>query len=87
MRNRYTDRIVSEPVEIARFLDVRQAEFAQSVLEGSGITSHLDQQFTGNIAPHYMLHSGVRLFVAAEDEERAREVLAEFENAPNEPGE
>lgn len=79
---------MSEPVEIARFIDVRQAEFAQSVLEGSGIESFLDQQFTGNIAPHYMLYgSGIRLFVAAEDEARAREVLAEFENAPPAPEE
>ena len=79
---------MSEPVEIARFIDVRQAEFVQSVLEGSGITAHLDQQFTGNIAPHYMLYgSGIRLFVAAEDEERAREVLAEFENTPPEADE
>lgn len=78
---------MSEPVEIARFIDIRQAEFAQSVLEGSGIEAFLDQQFTGNIAPHYMLYgSGIRLFVAAEDEERAREVLAGFESAPPEPG-
>lgn len=71
---------MSEPVEIARFIDVRQAEFVRSVLEGSGIPAFLDQEFTGNIAPHYMLYgSGVRLFVAAEDAERAREVLAGFE--------
>lgn len=79
---------MSEPVEIARFIDIRQAEFAQSVLEGSGIEAFLDQQFTGNIAPHYMLYgSGIRLFVAAEDAERAREVLAEFENASPEADE
>ena len=79
---------MSEPVEIARFIDIRQAEFVQSVLEGSGIEAFLDQQFTGNIAPHYMLYgSGIRLFVAVEDEERAREVLADFEDAPLAPEE
>jgi hypothetical protein len=66
----------SKPVEVACFIDVRQAEFARSVLEGSGITAFIDQPFTGTIAPHYMLGSGgVRLFVAAEFKERAQEVL------------
>jgi hypothetical protein len=70
-----------EPVEIARFMDVRQAEFAASVLEGSGIEAFIDQPFTGSIAPHYMLNrGGIRLFVAAESEERAREVLAAIES-------
>jgi hypothetical protein len=68
------------PVAIRRFLDVRQAEMARSILEANGIDSFLDQPFTGSIAPHYMLGSGgVRLFVAADDEERALEVLAAFE--------
>jgi hypothetical protein len=64
------------PVEIGRFLDVRQAEFIRSVLEGSEVEAYLDQPFTGTIAPHYMLGSGgVRLFVATRDKERALEVL------------
>ena len=69
------------PVEVARFLDVRQAEFAASVLAGSGIEAFVDQQFTGSIAPHYMLNrGGVRLFVAAQSKERALEVLASIES-------
>jgi hypothetical protein len=72
---------MSEPLEIARFLYVRQAEFALSVLEGSGIEAFLDQPFTGSIAPHLMLGpGGVRLFVASEDRDRAVEVLQSFEN-------
>lgn len=69
-----------KPVEIARFVDVRQAEFAVSVLEGSGIEAYMDQSFTGNIAPHFMFGSGgVCLFVGAEDEKRAIEVLQSTE--------
>jgi hypothetical protein len=69
-----------DPVAVGRFLDVRQAELAQSVLEGSGIEAFLDQPFTGSIAPHYMLgNGGVRVFVARADEERAREVLESLE--------
>jgi hypothetical protein len=71
---------VDNPVEVARFLDVRQAEFAVSVLGGSGIQAYVDQPFTGAIAPHYMLGSGgIRLFVRAEDMERASEVLLSSE--------
>lgn len=75
-----------EPVEIARFLDVRQAEFAVSVLEGSGIGAFIDQPFTGNIAPHYMFNrAGIRLFVAAESRERALEVLGSIEPESADP--
>jgi general secretion pathway protein A len=39
-------------------------------------------QYTGGIAPDYMLGSGggVRVFVAAEDEQRAQEILQTFES-------
>jgi hypothetical protein len=62
----------SEPVVIARFIDIRQAEFARSVLEGSGIEGYIDPPYMASLAPHYFLGSGgVRLFVRAEDAERA----------------
>lgn len=64
------------PVEIGRFISVRDAEFALSVLQGSGIQGYLDQPFTASIAPHYMFGSGgIRLFVRVEDAERATLVL------------
>jgi hypothetical protein len=76
----------SEPVSIGRFIDVRQAEMARSILEANGIDSFLDQPFTGSIAPHYMLGSGgIRLFVSTDDQERALEILAAFE-AESAPG-
>jgi hypothetical protein len=69
-----------KPVEIGRFLDLRQAEIALSVLEASDIEGFLDQPFTASIAPHYMFMSGgVRLFVRAEDAERARVALQPLE--------
>ena len=69
---RYSVTEGDEPVEIARFLDLRAAQFALSVLEGSGIQGHLDQPFMASIAPHYMFAvGGIRLFVRAEDAERA----------------
>ncbi|MGH9457325.1 MAG: hypothetical protein ACRD2J_06745 [Thermoanaerobaculia bacterium] len=66
-----------DPVLIARYLDVRHAEFVLSLLVGSGIEAFLDQPYTGSIAPHYLLGSGgVRLFVRREDRDAAIELLA-----------
>jgi Putative prokaryotic signal transducing protein len=66
----------TDPVEIARFLDLRAAEIALSVLESSGIEGHLDQPYIASLAPHYSFGTGgVRLFVRAEDAERAIEAL------------
>lgn len=62
----------AEPVEVARFLDLRQAEFALSVLAGSGIEGYLDHPYTASMLPHYTFGSGgVGLFVRAEDADRA----------------
>lgn len=75
---------MGEPVEVGRFINVMQAEFARSVLEGSGIDAYLDQPFTGSIAPHLMLLSGgVRLFVAGEDKERALDILRSIDEPPD----
>ena len=71
---------LQNPVEIERFLHMFQAEFAVSVLDGSGIKAYIDQEFTGNIAPYFMLMSGgIRLLVAGQDRERALEVLQSSE--------
>jgi hypothetical protein len=79
----------TDPVEIARFTTLIEAELALSVLAGSGIEGHLDQPFTGSIAPHITLTSGgIRLFVPAEDAERAAAALQQWQDAPLEdPGE
>jgi len=73
------------PAEVGRFINVVQAEFARSVLEGSGIPAFLDQPFIGGIAPHYMLGSGgVRLFVADCDKERALQLLGTLDESETE---
>ena len=60
----------------AQFIDIRQAEFALSVLEGHGIDGFLDVPYAASIVPHYMLgSSGVTLFVRESDLEAARELL------------
>lgn len=68
------------PVVIARFLDLREAEMALSVLQGSELEAWLDQPFTASIAPHYMFgFGGIALYVRERDLERAREVLGSGE--------
>lgn len=74
-------------VLLARYLDVRQAEFALSVLEGSGIQAFIDVPYTSSIAPHYMLgYGGPGIMVRAEDRERAEDVLRTIEAENAEPG-
>lgn len=71
-----------DPVLIARFIGIQQAELALSLLDASGIEGYLDQPYTASIAPHYMLGSGgIRLFVRREDREAAIEALAELGEA------
>lgn len=70
----------SEPVTIATFRDICQAEFAQSVLEGSGIDAFIQQPFIASIAPHLMIGAGgVQVMVAGADAQRARDVLSSIE--------
>jgi hypothetical protein len=68
-------------VLLDRFTDVRQAEFALSILEGSEIDGYLDVPYTGSLFPHLAFSAGVSLFVRVEDEERAREVLATHDSS------
>lgn len=66
----------NRPTVVARFLDLREAEMALSVLQGSGLEAWLDQPFTASIAPHYMFgFGGIALYVREHDTVRAREIL------------
>ncbi|MGA7614422.1 MAG: DUF2007 domain-containing protein [Thermoanaerobaculia bacterium] len=74
-----------DPVEIASFPYLHIAEFAASVLEGSGVESFLGDQFLGGVRPDLTFTSGgVKLFVRTSDVDRALEVLAEFDAAAEE---
>lgn len=68
---------MADIVAVSRYADVMQAEFARSVLAGSGIDSFLDVPHTAALFPHYVVAAGwVSLFVRAEDLERARDILS-----------
>jgi hypothetical protein len=79
---------MSEPDEsmvvLARFVDIRQAEFALSVLLGHDIDGFLDVPYTSSMFPHYMLGSGgVALLVRESDLERANALLTEEGHTPD----
>ena len=64
-------------VAVERYADVIQAQFAVSVLEGSGIEAFIDTPHTAAMFPHYALATrGVAVCVRATEAERAREALA-----------
>jgi len=64
------------PVVVASFVSIGEAEIARSLIESEGIEVYLGNQHMVSMLWHYShATGGVRLMVAAEHAERAREVL------------
>jgi hypothetical protein len=66
-------------VEIARFPDDLSAQLAASRLRAEGIEYLLIADDAGSTYPSFQMVHGVRLLVAEEDEEAAREALEAVE--------
>ena len=64
-------------VAIARYGDVRAADFALSVLLGHEIDGYIDVPHVASMFPHLMIGSraGVALYVRESDSERATALL------------
>lgn len=63
-------------VVAGRYIDVRRAEFALSVLAGHDIDAFIDVPYTSSMFPHYMLNDGgVAVLVHEEDAQRAADLL------------
>ena len=64
-------------VVIARYGDVRRADFALSVLLGHEIDGYIDVPHVASMFPHLMIGSeaGIALYVRDSDAERATAVL------------
>ena len=69
-----------DAVVIATYPDRIAAELAASWLEADQIGSVILADDAGGAAPFFQLTRGVRLLVAPEHEERAREVLESAES-------
>jgi hypothetical protein len=64
-----------QPVVIRRYSRVIQAQLAQSYLESFGISSYVMKDDAGGFHPHLQQSLGVKLMVAAEDEEASNRLL------------
>ena len=65
-----------EPVTIRTCRDIQEAEIVRSALEADGIEAFIPDANVASLYPPQVLDTdGVRVQVAAEDAERAREVL------------
>jgi len=65
-----------EPVTICRCASVQEAEVVKSALEADGITAFIPDESMATIGPAAStMLEGIRVQVAAEDAERARQVL------------
>lgn len=66
---------LSEPVCVESYSTRQLADLAHGILESEGVRSTIVADDFGGLQPWLAAH-GVRLFVAADDAERAREILA-----------
>ena len=64
----------SEPVVIRTFINMMEAEVAQSALEAAGITSVIRADDCGGLRPHLQL-GGIDLLVRPQDSAEAEHVL------------
>jgi hypothetical protein len=72
-------------VDFETYPDRNEAELAKGVLSGSGIDAVIYGDEYGGYAPALSFSEGVRLLVKKKDLVRARLVLMEVEETPEEP--
>jgi hypothetical protein len=72
----------AELVVAGTFLNHIEAELAQGALEAGGVESIISADDVGAMRPHLSLTGGVRLFVRADDAERAGQILGEAQETP-----
>jgi hypothetical protein len=58
-----------------------EAEMVKNILENEGITAYIKDDIIGTIAPFYTTPGlgSVKLVVSSDDYEKAREIVAEFQ--------
>ncbi len=68
---------MSDLVTVATFGSVVEAELAKERLANAGIPALVADEAAGGVMPYLASSSGVRVQVAQENADRAREILAE----------
>ena len=73
-------------IDVANVMTIQEAQNIKMQLGSCGIEAFIPDEVSAVLTPHhFMTPTGVRVQVADEDEEAAREVLAELEKAEGEP--
>jgi hypothetical protein len=72
-----------DAVVLETFSNRIEAEMAQGILEGEGIEAVVMADDAGGAYPMLQFIRGVKLLVPAEDEARAKEILAAMEDGGN----
>jgi hypothetical protein len=71
-----------EPVTIRRCKDLQEAQLVKAALEADGIEAFIPDENAASLYPAQVLDTnGVRVQVAAEDADRARDVLDQDQSA------
>ena len=66
-------------IEIRSYFDMVEADFAKTLLDGSGVFSFLKDQHTNSVLPlHSIAIGGIKLMVRRADLVRAQEILDEY---------
>jgi predicted Fe-Mo cluster-binding NifX family protein len=69
-------------IVLEKFFNRLEAEMAAGILEAEGIEAVVLADDAGGAYPPLQMARGVRLLVAAEDEARARDLLAAWRQGP-----
>jgi hypothetical protein len=80
-----TESTDDDAVIVERYADVQQAEFAVSVLAGSGIEAFVHVPYISSMLPYTLGSGGVSVIVRAGDVDQAKEILANEGEEPAQP--
>ena len=71
----------NESVTVAQVSNRIEADLVAGLLRSEGISARVNADDAGGQEPQLQLQSGAQVLVAAADEARAREILAEFDRS------
>ncbi|MBZ0257400.1 DUF2007 domain-containing protein [bacterium] len=74
--------VSDDPIEIARYTMLQDADFARMELQSEGIDAVIMDDAVSAWAPYYTYMTGIRLFVPGVDASRAVQILKSIQEQP-----